>query len=381
MRKTKLTSQAIAAFLIAATMSCGDSAEFDAGDPPADPAADLCQVSFDTTNGLARCWLSLQASSADFATVIQQVNAQIDQQMIDLPQVTTTTPMLIEAWGGNGGNVSGGYPGGPGGYAQTAMTAELYEAAHGTSTFYYYVGSVGFGTGTRECGASGGAASVVATQDLTATASAAVNTILVAGGGGGGVGWNQKGLCGVSKNAFGGAAGGRPAIATLLAEGSANGGTIPEQIPEVGTKGGPWGGVRGVGGGRGCDMCGNDNATNGGSGFGGRSGPGGNGPGCSGGAAVGWLNTAAAILAGGVGGNGASDSKSCTSGGGGGGGGWGGGGGGGHGNAGNSLPLPGAGGASYAAMAMAVVLPAPRTAPPSPEGISGAVQISFWAGE
>ena len=121
--------------------------------------------------------------------------------------VASTTPIVITAYGGNGGagyhdqgSVEHGGAGGQGGEAQTALTSLAnYEAANKTPLLYYYLGFQGItydNYHTDEVGGLGGSSTIVSALNFaTGTTAACIdgfngctstNTVLVAGGGGGG---------------------------------------------------------------------------------------------------------------------------------------------------------------------------------------------------
>lgn len=141
--------------------------------------------------------------------------------------VSSSTPIVITAWGGNGGSGDAdpatAYHGGPGGQAgksQTALTSVAnYEATNKTTVLFYYLGHQGVNGGQDDdtvAGFGGSATMVSPLNFATGTVSpcmvgystcATTNVLLIAGGGGGG---GQGGL-GFS-GAHGGTAG--TAIAT-----------------------------------------------------------------------------------------------------------------------------------------------------------------------
>ncbi|MDX2166834.1 MAG: hypothetical protein SF182_07210, partial [Deltaproteobacteria bacterium] len=292
------------------------------------------------------CLLSSNASAVDLQGIatLASFTAALAGQSVS---IGTDTPLWIRAWGGQGGANDGTLAGGAQGMAQTVTTLASLQSTYGSTTLYYYVGSLG--DGSHEAG-KGGSSTIVSSADLSSTSaclppttSGCTQNILLIAGGGGGAGSGDDG--GPGGQAFAG----------YNASATQPGGDSDDA-------GGGSAGVGGSANGTG------DGGSAGSDGIGGMGGPVHTSNGAS--SSTGWLNaTPATIGANGEGGEGKHDSSSDYIGGGGGGG-WGGGGGGG---AGGSEGHGGGGGGSYAVGAtenVAVPSGAPGTT-------NGAVEIGF----
>jgi hypothetical protein len=317
------------------------------GDAPAPPgtgsaAATSSECSL-VSGAYVECVLPPTASSADLGDLYTTASA-IDSRLTD------NTPILIYAFGGPGGDGHGDFDG-VGGAGGTAMTitniADYTSAYHGTA-LYYYVGYKGATQSSNNPqGATGGASSIVASEDLTTvgpciTGCNTLNVLLVAGGGGG------SGALGLSYNCKakdGGEGGNASATTSADAWGAGDAGG------DAGCSGGH-GGAGGdhLVGGSGGDGGGGADSHAGQSGGGGVGGVGGpvhlsGGPSSG----TGWVSgTLSTIGASGAGGEGEwRGSGGLVGGGGGGGGGVGGGGGGGGGGT-DYSGGSGGGGGSYA---------------------------------
>jgi hypothetical protein len=292
------------------------------------------------------CLLSSSPSSVDLQGIatLATFTATLAGQSIS---IGTDTPLWIRAWGGQGGANDGTLAGGPQGLAQTVTSLASLQSTYGSTTIYYYLGSLG--DGSHEAG-KGGSSTIVSSADLSSvsaclppTTSGCTQNILLIAGGGGGAGSDDDG-----------GAGGQ-AIASYLESSSQGGGSSDDA----------GGGSAGTGG---SDNGTGDGGSAGSDGIGGMGGPvhTSNGPS----SLTGWLNdTPSTIGSNGEGGEGKHDSSSGYLGGGGGGG-WGGGGGGG---AGGSEGHGGGGGGSYAiAATQNVSVPSG-----SPGTTNGALEIGF----
>lgn len=292
------------------------------------------------------CLLSSATSSIDLQGIatLATVTAALAGQSIS---IGSDTPMWIRAWGGQGGANSGTDAGGAQGLAQTVTTLGSLQSTYGSTTLYYYLGSLG--DGSHEAG-KGGSSTIVSSADLSSvsaclppTTSGCTQNILLIGGGGGGGGSDDAG-----------GAGGQ-AVASYLESAAQPGGDSDDA---GGGSAGSGGSANGTG----------DGGSAGSDGIGGMGGPvhTSNGPSTS----TGWLNaTPSTIGTNGEGGEGKHDSDSGYLGGGGGGG-WGGGGGGG---AGGSEGHGGGGGGSYAIAATEDVAVPSGT----PGTTNGALEIGF----
>jgi hypothetical protein len=292
--------------------------------------------------------------------VLSDILTQI-QTYPDCPacaEVTDQTPMWLQAWGGTGGDPDDQSEGLPG-FAQMVTSLSGLEG-NGILQLYFYLGASGSNNG-KITGGSGGAATLVTSQDLTQSPSQEPDQsaiILVAGGGGGGGGRDTGCLAGSKTPGAGGAGG--VAISVTGQDGQRFG-----QGGQGGDSGGGGGGYSGGGSGGGSDGIG-------GMGGGGGEGAGGGPPG-----RTGWYNTGATKLTftSGEGGGGGGDKNSCVSGGGGGGGGYGGGGGGGDGDA-NRAASGGGGGGSAAQASTCTDAKAPTTFQTAPSW-DGTVYLVF----
>ena len=139
--------------------------------------------------------------------------------------ITADTPMVISAWGGQGGQgwsqistIHGG-SGGTQGYAQTETTLNAYKAAYGSAVLYYFLGMAGNSNVASKTvyGGLGGVSTITGPVDLWTGAapciagysSCATSNILADAGGSG-----AGGEAGDSASGGGGGAGGS-ATATL----------------------------------------------------------------------------------------------------------------------------------------------------------------------
>jgi hypothetical protein len=298
--------------------------------------------------------------------------------------VSGTTPMVITAYGGTGGQAfqTGGGAGSPG-EAQTTTTIKKLLASFGTTTLYYYLGSDPGNASGGQVGGQGGASTIVATADLTSTAPCISdspfctaqnnvvhpNIVLVAGGGGGG---SQDEFCNYADGGTGGQAT-APATSSQVAAGE----TGHISGCQGGGKGGGGGddGNAGSGGGKGS---GADAVAglSGNSGIGGLGGPVhiSSGPTSS----PSWVTIGAlsAVGSSGAGGEGEVRGAEEGGGGGGGGGGYGGGGGGG---AGGYLISGGGGGGGGSYAFQQTVSPSALPTISTPSG-DGEVVVSFIVG-
>jgi hypothetical protein len=305
----------------------------------------ICAKSTVYTGVSVVCTLSSDASSIDLSTVLSEAQAIKSS-------ITSSTQMVITAFGGAGANGDGdgqqtGGVLGTGGIARMGTTLDTFRSTYGTTTIYYYLGAQG---SDEHEGGKGGAATIVSIADLSSTKATTANVLLIAGGGGGGSAANM------GQNGHRGGSGGT-AVSAIGA--SATG---------AGQEGGSGGGDNGGAGAGGADGKGGsggaaskfdkDEAGKSGSdGLGGQGGPVHleHGPSTS----TGWLNVSgvpSGIGSNGQGGEGeyrgGGSSSSMHGEGGGGGGGYGGGGGGGGGGEGYEGG-GGGGGGSYAAASTA----------------------------
>jgi len=314
------------------------------------------------TDETATCKVSTTLSAIDLAAIAAQIN---DMGVT----VDEDTVIWIQAWGAHGasGNEGNGGAGGLGGYAQTVTTIGNFLSDFGVTEIYYYLGKPG-GTG-----GNGGAATLVATADLTANDPSIAETVLVAGGGGGGgAGRGPKdGVCSVYNDVLGGEGGiGGVAIASMDYFGLAAGGRGGSRRNGVQHSGFGGGGALDGAGGAGDGGT----STSGGTGFAGLGGLGGG----QSGSAIGFVNqgTTKITTGGGTGGYPGDDAP-----GGGGGGGYGAGGGGSEGEGTTTCVSGGGGGGGSLAVQNDVLCGgAPASAPANPNGNDGFVQIVFDLG-
>ncbi|MFD7085111.1 hypothetical protein [Streptomyces sp. NPDC059918] len=248
--------------------------------------------------------------------------------------LTTSTPLVITAYGGagrqgdNGGGLYSGGNGGNGGRAQTVTSVADFQGTFG-SNLYYYVGQLG---GTS-AGGRGGSSTLVSGVDLTTTqpciagyASCTTTNLLAdgAGGGGGGEG-NANGDGGYGGDGGTAVSGQIISLGSQGRDGRAATGTLTR------TGQGGFGGGNGDGGsgGRGGSGVSSHPGTDGQDGIGGLGGPTHTSKGPN--AGVAWTNNSSLSFgSAGQGGEGEWRVNATNyGGGGGGGGGWGGGGGGG----------------------------------------------------
>jgi hypothetical protein len=310
-----------------------------------DVSAPPCQAILSGTDGLVTCQLNapgdnIGTSVASLTDILTQIQNQNPSTCPDCASVTAETPLWLQAWGASGGNRGWGASVAVGGFAQTVTTISDLQAV-GTIALYFYLGAAGGWNNTS--GASGGAATLVTTEDLQLNpASDPTDALLIAGGGGGSGGCDSGCLGGCVEPGNGGDGG------TAISTGIGQGGD--------GHKSGGGGGGQGIGGG------GSGGGTTGNSGIGGKSGGGGEGAGKHSQGGAGWFNTSSTPLTftSGAGGGGNGDTNTCTTGGGGGGGGWGGGGGGTHGNT-DTAAGGGGGGGSFSIASTCNDVMAPTT--------------------
>lgn len=322
-----------------------------------DPSVPPCQEITSDSSGKVTCWLhkpgeNTTTSWANLDDILAQLTSQSSAACAPCQNITSQTPMWMQAWGGKGGK-----SGGNSGFAQTVTTlADLQN--QGIVTLFFYLGRNGYSSGTT--GGSGGAATLVTQEDLQENpATAPVDALLIAGGGGGGGGQDTGCLVG-DPTPHGGASGG-VAISQTGPDGEGIG-----QGNDA---------TNGKGGGQGVAGSGHSSGSKG---IGGQGGKGGQGAGHSATSTTAWFNTGATQLTitSGKGGDGGDDSSSCTTGGGGGGGGWGGGGSGSHGNA-DTKAGGGGGGGSYSIPSKCADPGAPTTYVSNPDSGAGTFQIVF----
>lgn len=336
-----------------------------------DATAVSCRLNRFTSSSTVACMVDLN-------DVKNQINSDSTVQGKNIT-ITDTTPMVIQAWGGNGASSIGSIGnnvGGAGGYAQTVTSINNYNLDNFSTQFFFYLGAPGHsanGSEQSHCGAGGGASTVVSTLDLSLspdTRPVLAEAILVAGGGGGAGDMNFSGFCNFGTSARGGpgAAGGVAIATTEQAVNAAGGTNLSTDGNCTSNGGGDWNGSGGGGSGGG--------GASGASGIGSWGGNGGKGSSCTPGTTAIWFNTSTVFPASAVdsGGGGNSDTNSCTSGGGGGGGGYGGGSGGRHGND-DQNSCGGGGGGSYAVIA--AFSGGPKTKPGNPFGSNGGVALQF----
>ncbi|MFE5773095.1 hypothetical protein ACFQ7O_32620 [Streptomyces sp. NPDC056485] len=274
-----------------------------------------------------------------------------DAQTQTTVSLTTSTPMVVTAFGGagrygsNGGGLYRGGNGGYGGKAQTVSTIANFQSSFG-GTLYYYDGKLG----ATSSGGRGGASTLVSGVDLTLQtpciagygSCTTANLLLDAGGGGGGGEANADGDGGMGGN-------GGTAVSGQIISAGADGQSGRSTTGTVRTAQGGDGGLSGVGGSGGRAGGGTDSVrgTDGQDGIGGLGGPTHTSKGPNAGAT--WTNNDSLFFgSAGQGGEGEFRTNGTNYGsGGGGGGGWGGGGGGGGGGEAVSGG-GGAGGGSFA---------------------------------
>ena len=356
------------------------------GDPG--PDASACTVSSDPCSSFIPTDTTIQCVLSDTTCVVD-----LDEVITILQgrnfNVTDSSTLYIEAWGGIGGgsgqtgNIS------EGGYAQTTTSLMSFEQGSTGRKLYYFLGGAGPNSNAH-CGSGGGASTIVTTEDLTLNPASDPTpslVMLVAGGGGGAAGAKIDGCS--SGTGSEGAAGGI-AIATTDAEvtGAGSGcNTSSDDACELddcgdcsgGFNQGQGGGTVGALGGeaQAC-LCEDSLPTNGNSSVGGLGGRGGNGKDCTSGTGGGTFINAALTFGNGEGGSGGegNDDKNCTTGGGGGGGGYGGGGGGSRGND-ETKGVSGGGGGSFAVISTDTTKLSPATIQTNPCGSNGCVTITF----
>lgn len=316
-----------------------------------DVSAPPCQAVLSGTDGLVTCQLNapgdnIGTSVASLTDILTQIQNQDSSTCAACASVTAETPLWLQAWGSSGGNRGRGSSVAVGGFAQTVTTISDLQAV-GTVALYFYLGAAGGWNNTS--GASGGAATLVTTEDLQLNpANDPTDALLIAGGGGGSGGCDSGCLGGCIEPGNGG--GGGTAISTTGPDGQGIG------QGGGGHKSGGGGGGQGIGG------SGHGSLGSGNSGIGGKGGGGGEGAGHHSQGGPGWFNTSSTPLTftSGAGGLGEGDTNTCTAGGGGGGGGWGGGGGGVHGNTATAAG-GGGGGGSYSIASTCNDVMAPTT--------------------
>ncbi|MEC4570361.1 hypothetical protein [Streptomyces virginiae] len=278
--------------------------------------------------GVVSCLLPDGLSSYDTNALLTAAQA------VTQTTLTSSTPMVVTAYGGagrygsNGGGLYRGGDGGSGGKAQTVTSVASFQAAFGQN-LHYYVGQLG----ATSAGGRGGASTLVSGVDLTTQnpcitgygTCTTTNLLLDAGGGGGGGEGNANGDGGDGGN------GGTAVSGQIISAGAAgsNGKAATGTLTRTGAGGA--GGSNGDGGdgGRGGSGVDQKSGTAGIDGIGGLGGPvhTSNGPN----AGASWTNNSSLIFGNaGQGGEGEWRTNRTNYGsGGGGGGGWGGGGGGG----------------------------------------------------
>lgn len=364
----------------------GGSGNGDGVDAPAPAPQTMCATASppcgvtQTANNTIECGpLPGSNCAVDLEEVISHVNASVGSAL------TNDTVLWIEAWGGAGGQAAmGGTGGAEGGYAITTTSVNGIKAKNGgSSTIYYFYGTPGLDPDER-CGAGGGVATIVTTEDLAMNPASnptqsAPPILLVAGGGGGGAAGNQVGSCLTKSGIFPGNGG--EAFATMQADGQGAG--VVSTDGSDGIIGDPFaigGNTNGMGKGGMSFGGSSQNPTSGADGFGGLGGIGGKGPGCVATGANNFSNTPVQLgMTAGSGGNGGGATGSCAAGGGGGGGGYGGGGGGGAGNEFAGI-IAGAGGGSFAIQSTQFSRRVPTTKQSTPCVNSvgnGCVRITF----
>ncbi|MFD7911872.1 hypothetical protein ACFV30_14215 [Streptomyces sp. NPDC059752] len=278
--------------------------------------------------GVVSCLLPDGASSYDTTALLAAA------QTATQAPLSTTTPMVVTAYGGagrygsNGGGLYRGGDGGYGGKAQTVTSIASFRSAFGL-TLYYYVGQLG----ATSAGGRGGASTLVSGVDLTTQSPCiagygtctTTNVLADAGGGGGGGQGNANGNGGAGGN------GGTAVSGQIISGGSAgaDGKATTGSLTRTGAGGSGGSNGDGGSGGRGGSGVDHKAGTSGIDGIGGLGGPvhTSNGPN----AGASWTNDSSLFFANaGQGGEGEWRTNGTNYGsGGGGGGGWGGGGGGG----------------------------------------------------
>jgi hypothetical protein len=322
----------------------------------------------DTDSSPIVCALDTSTTSVDISALVSALAGE---------NVTTQTPIWVQAWGGNGGRGAGDTvhaSGGAGGFTQTILTAADLSSSYQTTTLYYYLGDEGATTDSSSdevAAGGGGATTVFSTANLATTAPTTSNVIALASGGGGGAGEQE------APNSLGDAGGlGGTAVASTAgpASGPGSAGTNSSGTPSSHSGSGgtcPGGGAKGKGP--------DGNGQYGGSGFGGVGGAGGRNGNHS--SAAYWSNGDPTQLTNGGGGgwgHNGEEFPNSIAGGGGGGAGYGGGGGGAVG-VGSFDPGAGGGGCGWAAQALASDSLAPSGFQPNPSSDpdGGAAQLVF----
>ncbi len=319
------------------------------------------------------CSLPSDGNYVDLATLVTEA-AAVESS------VKTSTTMEIAAVGGAGGSEGYG-PSPTGGVAQTYTTVANYKSTYGTTDLYYYLGSNG--SGHDHPAATGGASTIVSSQDLSMDSPCisgygsctSTNVVLIGGGAG------SDGDTGVSCDGGTGGSGGT-AVATTAS--AATGAGASGGLHCGGGHGGK-GGDGGNGGNGGAATGGSDSEAgrSGQSGIGGVGGTyhTGSGPGSN----TEWENGTSAAQSGvmakvgttqGAGGEGEwrGSGASAYGAGAGGGGGYGGGGGG----AGGGFDFPGGGGGGGGSYAAGATVLAPASAQTTPATSNAEILITFY---
>ncbi len=333
-------------------------------------------ITLSADNTVVNCILddSPGTCMVDLTDVLTQLNNNTTLKTANIT-VFESTPMVVQAWGGNGGNGSGTLngDGAAGGYAQTTTSVKDLNALNFSTQLFFYKGGGGVSTGTKHCGGGGGASTAVSLFDLSLNPTTRPNLgelLLIAGGGGGGGAMDYSGFCNLGIGVPGGPGGaGGIAIATQGAAANADG--DPSSSYDGSCSSDSGGNYDGKGSG-GAGGGGGDGA----SGVGAWGGTGGDGSGCYPSYYATWVNSANPFGYEGPdsGGGGNSATSSCDAGGGAGGGGYGGGSGGRHAND-AQISCGGGGGGSYAVKSTLAGGPAAR--PSNPFGNNGGVALQF----
>lgn len=329
-----------------------------------------CSRILDEVAGQISCDLSKETCGVDLMDVFNQIQENLPMGN----QVTTSTKMWIQVWGGKGGKTTA--DGGKEGYSQITTTIDDINMNLGTMQLYYFLAEDGKSKGTDDnnenCGGAGGSSSIVTLEDLTVSPDkepSPMDILLLAGGGGGGSGCNAVEL-GCPDTEPGGDGGIAIANESNSAHGAGGGDGVCISF----------GGDMGSGGEL-CQNCTEGDPKKGKNGYGGIGGSGGSGDKCKGPDRSLWVNTGNSMLNfdSGEGGKGGSNTDLFEVGGGGGGGGWGGGGGGGSSKIGIDTGAPGAGGGggSFAIQSTKTTKGAPESKPDNPCNSRGCVLISF----
>jgi hypothetical protein len=422
MRTRTLVLVALAAGTILGLAACGSSPSSSSGNPPVAKGATSSSTSTTVPFVSATCTENT-TSTAEVQCELPDVSSRpyfelstlLSEAQAAAPSlgITSSSPMVITAFGGVGGHAytagagSAGNPG-SGGEAEDTTTVADYTSAYGTPVLFYYLGAEGvkadMGGIYGGVGGLGGASTIVSPENLTIEASpltlacienaasnqydesgcSSTNVVEVAGGGGGG---GEGATC---DGGSGGSGGTAVSSTSAVATGSGNSGGDGGCSGGHGGHGGDLGTAGGGGsGGDGLNNHGGGGGNNGVGGLGGAVHTS-NGPSDS----IPWANvgyclyelgnsgsstypcpvTQSSPSEWGAGGEGEwRGSTQPLGGGGGGGGGWGGGGGGGGG--GNSDPGGGGGGGGSFA-AGSGTSPGTFTAPSNPGG-DGSVWVTF----